>query len=563
MKKLIRNSIKVLAIMCFCVITASNLKAQNRIEMFIQSDSLTSLNKLQEAEHLLVQLSQKNPYNSEYFYFLGQIYNQQGEYEKSITELKKAQALGKFGRSNYFLSCNYLNLGQRDSAVYYLSEHLNTPLNGDHPYNDDVLTDSIFQELSTMEEFRRLLPPVSTDSSSMIENWITDLTYLSTMLKKTHYNPFIKLSEVDWDHTIDQLITDIPQLNDDQIWVRIAQFVKMIGDGHTRMLSSNYNKTKSKDLPWVTRLFSDGCYIIKTSKEYTDLLGAKILRVEDMEFDDVYKSVCSVIAVDNDMDYRFLFDWEFYKMNILHGLGICSSIDELEIEYSINGEIRSRKVFSETKENFPDLISYQDYYNTDNPIFLENYRKENLKWYWFKYLPKDQIIYVQINAITSLEDNPLPEFCDRIKALVDTADVSAFVFDIRNNGGGNTELNKHFLSLMLSENVNIKGKSFTVIGPHTFSAAQNLTNILENYSETIFIGEPSGSKPNFIGEVNPIKLPYTGIIVSSSNLYHQYGYSSDKRIWVAPDVYIDFRFENYKEGIDPVLSQIKAYLKSK
>ena len=148
MKRLIRNSYKVLAIMCFCVITASNMKAQNPIEMYIQSDSLRSLNKLQEAEHLLVQLSQKNPYNSEHFYLLGEIYNQQEEYEKSITEFKKAQKLGEFGRSNYYLSCNYVNLGQRDSAVYYLSEHLNTPLNGDHPYNDDVLTDSIFQELS-------------------------------------------------------------------------------------------------------------------------------------------------------------------------------------------------------------------------------------------------------------------------------------------------------------------------------------------------------------------------------------------------------------------------------
>ena len=177
-----------------------------------------------------------------------------------------------------------------------------------------------------------------------------------------------------------------------------------------------------------------------------------------------------------------------------------------------------------------------------------------------KYIEEENILYLQINIITSLEDKPLPELCDSIKTLVDTNNISAFVLDIRLNGGGNSELNKTIIKLVLSEKINKKGKLFVIIGKGTFSAAQNLTSDLEHYTDAIFIGEPTGSSPNFIGEVYPFKLPYCGLVISSSNLYHQRGnYSSDKRIWKAPDIYKEFSFTDYKNGTDPVLDAIIEY----
>ena len=165
-------------------------------------------------------------------------------------------------------------------------------------------------------------------------------------------------------------------------------------------------------------------------------------------------------------------------------------------------------------------------------------------------------MYVQINGITSIDTNPLPDFCDSVTSLIDSLDVSAFVLDIRNNGGGNTELNINLLEVLLSKKINIQGKSFTIIGRSTFSAAQNLTNVIEKYTQTIFIGERTSSKPHFIGEVNPFALPYSGLMVSSSNIYHQYGYSTDTRKWTAPDIYVEFDFQHFKNGTDPVMEEI-------
>ena len=100
-----------------------------------------------------------------------------------------------------------------------------------------------------------------------------------------------------------------------------------------------------------------------------------------------------------------------------------------------------------------------------------------------------------------------------------------------------------------------------MIGSNTFSAAQNLTNVIENYTETIFIGEPTGSSPTFIGEISPFKLPYSGLTINASNIYHQNGFSSDTRIWVAPDIYVGFSFDDYKNGRDPVIEEIIKYTK--
>ncbi len=311
-------------------------------------------------------------------------------------------------------------------------------------------------------------------------------------------------------------------------------------------------------LPIYLKIFSDGCYITEATDEYKELLGGKIIKVNQFDYDTVFEKVSSMISRDNEIWPKFFFPWFFNHMNYLHGLGISNSTDNLEITYLLNNEIKSKHINSVKEMFFPKMTDYHIAKETTAPMFYKN----RFRAYWYKYLEEDNILYAQINTITSLPDNPLEKFCDSIKTFVDTHNISAFVLDIRNNTGGNSDLNPTIVKLMLSEKINVKGKSFTVIDYTTFSAAQNLAADIEVYTETIFIGEPTGSRPNFIGEVNPFKLPYSGLVISSSNLYHQHGlYSSDTRTWIAPDIYIDFSFGDFKNGIDPVLEKIIEFKK--
>ena len=75
-------------------------------------------------------------------------------------------------------------------------------------------------------------------------------------------------------------------------------------------------------------------------------------------------------------------------------------------------------------------------------------------------------------------------------------------------------------------------------------------------TDAIFVGEPSSSSPNFVGEETQVLLPYSGTIVSISNLYWQDSQPWDNRPWIAPDIPATLSFDDYANGRDPALASI-------
>jgi hypothetical protein len=72
----------------------------------------------------------------------------------------------------------------------------------------------------------------------------------------------------------------------------------------------------------------------------------------------------------------------------------------------------------------------------------------------------------------------------------------------------------------------------------------------------IFVGEPSGSRPNFIGETIPFELPYSKTIVNVSDLYWQTSWPGDHRTWIPPEILAPPTFETYRHNRDPAMEAI-------
>lgn len=64
-------------------------------------------------------------------------------------------------------------------------------------------------------------------------------------------------------------------------------------------------------------------------------------------------------------------------------------------------------------------------------------------------------------------------------------------------------------------------KIFVITDPHTNSAAFHYAFYLEKMGATL-VGVPSSQAPNTFMEVTPFKLPYTGLVASSSNTMQQF-----------------------------------------
>jgi hypothetical protein len=87
---------------------------------------------------------------------------------------------------------------------------------------------------------------------------------------------------------------------------------------------------------------------------------------------------------------------------------------------------------------------------------------------------------------------------------------ASLVIDLRWNGGGNTLLVQPLLHHLIScAKVRRPAGLFVIIGRGTFSAAQNTATAIERETSAVFVGEPSGSRPNFIGETMQFELPYS------------------------------------------------------
>jgi hypothetical protein len=134
------------------------------------------------------------------------------------------------------------------------------------------------------------------------------------------------------------------------------------------------------------------------------------------------------------------------------------------------------------------------------------------------------------------------------------------IIDLRRNAGGNTFLHRPLLlGLIRNEKINQRGKLFVIIGRNTFSAAMNASTMIEDYTNAIFVGEPTGASPNFVGETTLVTLPHSQLQFSISDLYWQTSWPMDHRHWIAPRLYIPPSFAAYRINRDPALEAILAY----
>ena len=190
------------------------------------------------------------------------------------------------------------------------------------------------------------------------------------------------------------------------------------------------------------------------------------------------------------------------------------------------------------------------------PLYLKNMGTG----YWFEYLPENKTVYFQFTLIRNDKKESLVAFSERLFKFINETEVEKLVIDIRWNNGGNATLLPPLVEgLIKNEKINKQGKLFVIIGRRVFSAAQTAATHFERYTNAVFLGEPTGSSPNFVGEEDSVKLPYSKIGINVSDLYWENSYPHDKRTWIAPQFYIPPTFESFRANRDPVMEAILAY----
>jgi len=347
--------------------------------------------------------------------------------------------------------------------------------------------------------------------------------------------------------------------------VGMARIVAAVGDGHTNINPARDPKIGFQTLPVIFTFFGSDLYVRAVQPEQRSLLGAKVLRIGNVDVDQAYAAVRSMIGSDNNGGARYWAQYFLAMPEVLEALQIASRVEDVPLTLQTQeGEVKvTLHPFAPAEIMSGDIsmlfyprkgwTDVRDLSPGPEPPWLRQIKVP----FHFEHL--GNLLYVQINTIGDSPQETLAHFAQRLHDEIAATVPAKVAIDLRQNRGGNGLLNIALVrSIIQSESIDRPGHLFGIIGPATFSAAQMLTDALERYTNITFVGEPSGSKGNAYGDSRKIILPNSGITVRASIYYWQDWYPWDERDATVPKVSAPLTFEAYSHKIDPALEAILA-----
>jgi tetratricopeptide (TPR) repeat protein len=527
-----------------------------------RAETATATECWEHAAALWTRVTSANPTQASYWTKLGQARKKAEDYRGAIPAFERALELRDgfpFDTAYRLVACHAL-LGENADALSWLVKAL------EFGYRDlpQARKDDDLASLRDDPTFRELLGIVDTDGLSRDEGWRADLRFFSREVKRRAYAPFAHISEANFDAEIAEIAASVPERTDHQILVALQRFLGHLYDGHAWVWRNDMHE---RALPVLIELFEEGPFVTAARTDVGELLGAEVLRFDDVPAGEVVAAVEATLCRDNDSGPRSVVPRLIREPALLHALGLVSDPNRVTLTTRLSdgrettvaleaaAGIESRKI----RDNPPcpeGWLYLPETIKGEPPLYLKNRGVT----YWFEVLDQEHVVYAQINAIADRPGESLGDFAVR---LVDTAEAmpgARLVLDLRWNGGGNTFLELPLLRRLIgSRTLNRRGRLFAIIGPATFSAAQNFINILDSFTDVIFVGEPSGSSPSFVGESWEFELPYSKASANVSDLFWQTGWALDYRTWIAPTLYTPPTFATFRENRDPAMEAILAY----
>lgn len=375
------------------------------------------------------------------------------------------------------------------------------------------------------------------------EQWREDLKYLARELPKRHKNLFHATSKAEFEKMVAQLDADIPALAEHQIIVRMLEITSRIGDAHTYVhLPQAFQR-----YPLVLYWFGNELRVVRATKEYKDALGAKVIKIGNMNIADVQARVQQVLSqAENEWFVLSNSPAHLVSPEVLHALGVIPNLGaaSFTVETDEGKQFALEVVPVVPAGNLNSLLLGAA---QQEPLF----RQRLAEGFWFTYLPESKTVYVSFRSYNSLAENTKKLF-----QLVDANPTQKLVIDLRQNTGGDfTKVREHLIpAIKQRASINQKDHLFVIVGRRTFSAAMNNAIDLRKETKAILVGEPVGERPNSYQENDEMTLPNSKLVVSYSTQYYKF---LDQDVpALIPDKLIPPDWPSYKAGRDPAMDWI-------
>ena len=385
--------------------------------------------------------------------------------------------------------------------------------------------------------------------------WSNDIDYLLAKVKEQHYVYKNKDLPPTMVRSAEELKTRIPDFTDERMLIELQGLMYHLGDGHSYILPLLATITESKFLPLHFYEFTDGMYVIDADAANARLIGMKVRSIAGATPEKIMHDMVTFVSQDNTVGAHWLGPVFMRQRGLLERYGLAKGSQTALIKF----EDRKGTKF----EALVPFVPPTDFRGVPKMVPAKNTAPEKIPLYltnvgdnfWFRYLPEHKAMYFQWNQVQNKEGETLAAFSKRLENELKTLNPTLLIVDVRHNNGGNGYLNTAVINMMKNFQESQKGKLVIITGRNTFSAAQIFIGRADHETNVVFAGEPSSSKPNFVGEENEVVLPYSGARGSISNRYHE-SIPGDTRQWIAPELEVRLSSRDYFGNNDPVLKAV-------
>jgi tetratricopeptide (TPR) repeat protein len=513
------------------------------------------------ALELYAQLTTADPDLAEGWYGLSRAHEWNGDLEAAIAAGEHAQALGYLnrGRLSYRIAQLYAKSGDDERALDWLDRALAQRFDG----RSGIGEDQAFASLRDNPAFRRLGGIVPATVTKREEGLVFDIDYLVEEAQRLHAGLAREAFSTAFVEQANSLKRNVPTLSDAAFYTGLMRLVAVLNDGHSAIYGPGPDSPlaiSNAMLPLKFFWFAEGVYIVDGVAGMSGYAGSRVTHFGALTSEEALARLSELRGVDNDMTWKWMGPM-FYlgQLELLRAVGATDSVDEITLTLVDAAGSETEQRFKAGPYEIQRKLRPSPAMTGDVPLYLADVDNN----YWTRPIPERHALYLQCNQVRNDERQSIAEFAADLDTTLRTGDFDALIVDVRHNNGGNNTLVKPLVQALIAfDRADEDNRILVITGRNTFSAAQNFISRVERWTDAIFVGEPSASSPNFVGEETELVLPWSRLQGSISNRYWQESSPMDHRQWIAPAIPVAPTAADYFSGTDGALEAALKFIEA-
>lgn len=384
-----------------------------------------------------------------------------------------------------------------------------------------------------------------------------EVAAFKTFAEATHPRGPAAAIDPDWRMRWEKLTAEADRLGDGAYFHRLRRALGWFRDGHTTVLPFEFvggvppqlaSGPFRLTLPLRLRVCHDGAWVVAAGADASALLGQRVNKIGRLSVIELIRA----FTVQWPGNEAWAHRWSagaLVSPAFLQALGAIDAPEQpilLEAVATDRME-QSTAVRPRGDDNLP-LSTLQRH-----PTPREDWAKAAGGGNYVRALDAG-VCYLSLDDMDDIEGKTFEALTREVFAQLERTDTQRLIVDLRRNGGGNNFFGEALRKGIGRSQLNRPGGLYVLIGPQTFSAAQNLANRLERETFALFIGEPTGGSPNHYGDARITAGEITGLTAMVSTLPWFDSYPQDQRPWIFPDLLVPDTFADWQAGRDPVLA---------